>query len=91
MQHICLGGESAAAAAARGTKFAVDGISPSEQQQEQEQSPPCTASKARDSRGNLMDFIGDGRFFFPPLNYSKAGMATLRLKIYICFQIDGAG
>lgn len=69
MQHICLGGESAAAAAAaRGTKFAVDGISPSEQQQqqEQEQSPPCIASKARDSRGNLMDFIGDGRFFFSP-------------------------
>lgn len=55
MQHICLGGESAAAAAAaRRTKFAVDRISPAElepeQQQPQEQEPSIAAQRAKQGR-----------------------------------------
>lgn len=53
MQHICLGGESAAAAAARRAKFAVDRISPAELEPEQEQQQePCTAAqRAKQGRG----------------------------------------
>lgn len=52
MQHICLGGESAAAAARR-AKFAVDRISPAELEPEQEQQQePCTAEqRAKPGRG----------------------------------------
>lgn len=37
-----------------------------------------------------MDFVGDGRFFFPVIS-SKARMATFEFQKYICFQIKGAG
>lgn len=70
MQHICLGGESAAAAAAaRRTKFAVDRISPAElepeQQQEQE---PSIAEQSKGEARKPDGFCKGWEIFFPPHN-----------------------
>lgn len=96
MQHICLGGESAAAAVAavaakaktrkvcsrsdlaRGAGAGAGAAAGALHR--------CAASKARERRGNLTDFVGDGRFFFPIIS-SKAGITTLRFNNIFVFKL----